>query len=66
MLALNPDCKTYSYKGWHYQQKTRGKWLLRRDLDGFVTTHQSKGGCEAFIRLHGDAPDPDAHYNAVL
>ena len=52
--------KTYNYKGWTFYQVARGDWVMRRLSDGFSTWHHSRGGCEAFVRLHGLAANPDA------
>jgi len=54
--------KVYSYKGWHFAQLKRGYWGMVRNSDGFKTHHNSKGGCESFIRQHGTAEDPDLTY----
>jgi hypothetical protein len=61
-----PPHKTYTYKGWRFFQARPHRWILIRDRDGYRTRHDTYAGCQAFIRCHGDAPDPDAAYDATV
>lgn len=58
--------KVYAYKGWQFRQICRGNWEIVRMADGFHSYHNTLGGCQAFVRLHGTASNPDAAYQASL
>lgn len=58
--------KVYTYRGWQFAQLKRGYWGMIRLSDGFKSHHNSKGGCESFIRKHGSADNPDKAYDIYI
>jgi hypothetical protein len=58
--------RTHYYKGWSFRQHARGRWGLLRLTDGYISWHNSYGGCRSFIRLYGEASDPDQAYERAL
>jgi hypothetical protein len=65
MTASTPH-RPYRQSGWTFWQVRRGSWLMVRDADGFATDHNSKWGCQSFIRQWGNEPNPDAAYEKAI
>ena len=60
MATTATTVKIHTYRGWVFAQIRQGHWHMERIADGFTTTHRSHAGCQAFIRHHGNAANPDA------